>query len=537
MMTADQLCVLSQFLVSQPASALAGRLLAAAEVDPRLMTNLQSWYAQHLAAKALTSKAKLKSWKVEIAKLLKDRSDFYDRHDLPTYIDSAEKAVEILNDLVAQDALQGREACFFAMHQLYVVGEHTDDSDGMLAEVMSEVAALIVQTLKSVPPMGKDAAAFGQAWHDLLAQDPWGTWNEEATLDAAGADVQAWANTKAAQDWQDWLVRLANSAKERVTSQARIDALKTQQKKTPEDRRALTQAERAHSDRFGGRAGRETHLQHERWQLHRRYLRVLERQQDIHGQYELLLQCTQAEAWAEVTDWTRLIEWCNVNGRGGEMLRWVQAGLKAFPDDWRLKDLLLQCYERDGLHDEAFAIRITRVMQTPNVDNYALALKAAANAGKNVAQCREDLFAWALEIETSKAQRPAPQYGGIKDALTALPQRNVSLRVAWLVYEQRFDEALDLAQTAQTLISDALLDTLAQHFQASQPQVAGQLLRRLLNANMSHASSPYSQELALVQRILPLLLCEERRLWLALLRGSWRAKRNFIAGLDKIKLE
>jgi hypothetical protein len=472
-----------------------------------------------------------------LTELLKNRSDFYDWKNLRSYIQNAGEAVQLLRNIAEQDALQAREACFFAMRKLYAVGEHSDDSDGMLSEVMDQVEELISQTLQDAPPQGKDAASFGEAWHQLMAQDPWGNWNEEATLAAAGADVQAWANQKAAQDWQDWLTSAAAYTQARTDSQAQIDLLKNKLKTTPTDRRMVALSERAHSERFSRHAREDSQLRYGRSKIHRRYEHALERQSDTAGLYALHQQSTQAQAWGQAHDWIALIEWCNANGRKDEMLRWVKAGLKDFSDDWRLKDLLLECYERDGFTEEAFSIRIARVMQTPNVENFALALKAAEMAGKDVAQCRADLFAWVQEMEVRKQRTPSAHPGWTKGTSAAPPVQDASTRAAWLLYENRLDEALALAQTAQIIMADALLDTIAKQIQSTQPEVAGKLLLRIFNSKMFSASSPYKEELTLVQRIMPLLPSEDRKPWLALLHGNWRAKRNFIAGLSKIKLD
>jgi uncharacterized Zn finger protein len=528
---------LVQFLAAQPASILVERLLAAGEEDRALMSSLKSWHAQALAAQAPAGKAKARAWKEVLTELLKKRSDFYHWKNLGSYIRNADEAVRLLQEIAQQDALQGRDACFFAMRKLYAVGLHTDDSSGMLADVMREVEALILQTLQKVPPAGKDAAVFGEIWHDLMSQDPWGIWDEEAVLAAAGADVQAWADKKAAHDWADWLTNAAAHAQARSSSQEQIRELKAKPKKTPEDRRALTQAERAHTEQFGSYSKEGMGLRHGRWKQLRRHVQALERRQDMAELYALYQRCAQPEAWAEAHDWIELIEWCNAHGREGEMLAWVQAGLKDFPDDHRLKDLLLACYERDGFDQEAFAIRIARVMKSPSVENYALALKAAEQAGKDVAQCRADLFAWIQEMETQTLHTPSPSYGWTKGTSPASSVRDASTRAAWLLHEQRVSEALALAQTAQVVIANNLLDAIAKQIQSEQPQVAGKLLLRIFDSKMRSASTPYTEEIALVQRIVPLLLMEERKPWLALLHGTWRAKRNFIAGLDKIKMD
>jgi hypothetical protein len=112
--------------------------------------------------------------------------------------------------------------------------------------------------------------------------------------------------------------------------------------------------------------------------------------------------------------------------------------------------------------------------------------------------------------------------------------RDVSLRVQWLLFEKLTDEALYLVQVPHTCAPE-LLHILAVKIYKNQPSQALALLHRVFVFEMPRASTPYKQVLDLVKLIVPLMNTEARQTWLTGLRAEYRAKRNFIKGLDSLK--
>jgi hypothetical protein len=62
------------------------------------------------------------------------------------------------------------------------------------------------------------------------------------------------------------------------------------------------------------------------------------------------------------------------------------------------------------------------------------------------------------------------------------------------------------------------------------------LLWRVFAATMPGASTPYREVLHLVKETASRMLPPERGQWLAQLRAEYKAKRNFIKGLDAIAI-
>jgi hypothetical protein len=418
---------LLDFLHAQDAASLVQKLLDAADDDRALMAELKNWQAQvalsaQLAEQAReakagqaakTTKARNAAWREPLAELLKKRADFYHWSNIGTYIRSADKALAMLREIAKIDAAQGREACGYAMGRLFAVAAHTDDSSGSMMGVMQEVAGLLCDCLRKAPLSPQEAKEWTQDWFKLMAQDPWGVWDEAAVLAAAGVDVQAAYSKQAAKDWEDCVAQLRKRALTQQEQKAEIAQLKRQPKKTPEQRRQLAQLERGVSDTYGRFNEEQSRLNHQRWVFLNRYLRSLELCADTPALYALHQQATDSQLGAEAYDWIRLVEWCNKNGRQRETLRWVQAGLKAYPDDARLSDALLACYERDGYDQEALTMRRAALEKSPSVEHYDQALKAAQRAGLDRAAYREELYAWLEQRELDW------QAGGVSRLWTA----------------------------------------------------------------------------------------------------------------------
>lgn len=100
--------------------------------------------------------------------------------------------------------------------------------------------------------------------------------------------------------------------------------------------------------------------------------------------------------------------------------------------------------------------------------------------------------------------------------------------------ESRGDEALALAQLPHVCEVE-LLHAIARKLPAERNAEAVPLLLRVFAANIAQASSPYREELALVAETAARQPQPELQQWLALLRAEFKAKRNFIKGLDALK--
>ena len=84
---------------------------------------------------------------------------------------------------------------------------------------------------------------------------------------------------------------------------------------------------------------------------------------------------------------------------------------------------------------------------------------------------------------------------------------------------------------APTVCRDAVLRQIARHLPPQQKDQALALLLRVFDSAMRQSSSPYRDELALVQDISGRMDAKRRAEWLAQLRVEFKAKRNFIRDL------
>ena len=459
------------FVQSQTAEALADRLWAWAENDRGLMADLKAWRAEHEAGRDT------KALRGAIGDMLRQRGSYLDWHEMPTYMRRAGRVLPLLTPWLQRDPAELRALCEHALRCLYKVAEHADDSDGELGGLMQALIELLTKALRAAPP----PAAWVDRWFALMDEDPWGLWDEKTVLAAVGPAAQARYAERVRAEWDTW--------------------------------------QRSHpsTDRFDSR----------RSQLRGRYLASIAAQ----GDPRALLDAMAASA-AGAGELHELVALCEAQGWYREALQWAQTSAKRHPKDWRSEDDLLRCYERDGWDDEALAIWRRRLAGHASPEHYQAVLKAAQRAGRDHAAYRAELFAWAeqCEADAMEARRKRP-YGRQAGGAGAAVERDVSVRVGWLLAERDLDAALALAQQGGTHCIASTLETLARKLPRRHDAGAAQLLCRVFEEVMLRATSPYAKPLELVRAILERLPPKQQAEWLAGLRVQYKAKRNFIAGL------
>lgn len=476
---------LRAFVEGQDAAVLADRLWAWAEQDGTLMAELKAWATQSQTPGDPAAMAGA------ITDLL--RSDHYiDWRESSSYADQARKVLPLLEKALKADAGQALYYCGHALRRLYKVCEHADDSGGDIGDVVHSVMDLLFRSLKAAPP----PAEWLDDWFALMKADPWGLWRESAVLDVAGDAVVQRYYDKAASEWAQWVKRHPKSEKERTARG------------------------------IGSRYSDEDWSRH---QLRARYLASLKRQGDTQGVLEVLRahRATAAEH-------SELVEFCEAQGMMREALQYAQAAYKLYPADWRSEADVLRCFERDGWDEEALAIRRRRVEERPSVEHYREVLVAAKAAGRNVPQYRAELFAWVAAHE--------PMQKGDSRAISWPPrasgrgERNVSTRVEWLLADGERDEALALVQPPH-VCDPALLRDIALKLPKNRHAEGVPLMLRVFATRMPVAKTPYRDVLSLVGETVELMTQPQRREWLAALRTEYKAKRNFIKGLDALKVK
>lgn len=477
---------LRRFLGEQNAGALADRLWQWAEGDRHRMAELKSWYTQTTAGQDT------KALKSAISDLLRDHSGFLDWRDSDAYAHRARQVLPMLAPWLQHDPSQLRELCEHALLRVFKVAECSDDSNGEIGDVLNSLHDLLLDALRASPP----PAAWLDRWFALMDADPWGLWAEADVLAAAGPAVQARYAERAAKDWHQWLANHAPSAT------------------VPGRRPAAT------SLTGPGR------VDHERRRLRRRYLDSLQWQGDVQAVIDVM--CGHL---ADASEHSELIRYCETHGRERDAMRYAQAALKLYPNDWRLEEDMLRAYERDGWDEDALVLRRKQLETQPDVDHFLAVLDAAERAGRNRSAYREELMAWAQKQEQSSRPMPGFSYVRFQGArgVTSLP--NVSTRVAWLLADRYGDEALALARTPGTYCTPLLLRELATRLPVDRHAEAVPLLLRVFELAMQQAKSPYREPLALVREVVTRMPTDQGSAWLFALRAQHKAKRNFIAGL------
>lgn len=468
---------LQAFLHGRPAAELADRLLAWAARDRHLSAQLKAWQARHELA------ANPAGWKPALDAALRKTRDFYDPADCRAYARRGDMLLPVLRDLVQLDPAAAREACVRALQCIFRVGEDADDSGGHIGDLMHRIHAVLIEALRAAPPAGRAARRWLRTWFELQDCDPWGLWGDEAMLAAAGPDVGAHYSRQIEQDWADWLAR-----------GRRGDA--------GQDRDSV------------------------RWRVRSRYLADRRR----NGDAAAVLAALQADLGGahEVLELAGELEKL---GRQREALQVLEAGARSFRADWRIEEALLAAYERDGCDLECLAIRRARLERQPDVAHYAAALQAALAAGLDREAYRQELHRWARGRE--QALRPTPMAASPRNAHAVV---DVSVRLCWLLHDGRPQEALALARQTGHSAGEAALHALAGALGTDEWQAADAIYRQLMQARMGRAQSPYRDELALAGEWLRALPAAERDGRLEWLRASYRAKRNFIAGLPTLSL-
>lgn len=478
---------LQDFVKNQSAADLAKRLWDWAEADRDLMADLKAWAAQDQARdnpKALTE---------AITELLRSSREFLDWRECSSYVHRAEKVLPLLEPWLKKDPVRLRELCDHTLRCLFEVAADADDSDGEIGNLMQQVMDLMLDALQAHPPK----AAWLDNWFSLQEADPFGLWSERSVIDAAGPAVQAEFSKRAKQDWQDWVARqraatTAPSTGKAVTSRNRITA------------------SMSIADRYDP----------ERENLRRRYLECVERE----GDPSALIEAMRISA-EKAHEFCNLVACCEKHGKLREAMDHAQLAYTQFPDDRRVEQDVLRCYERDGMSKEALPIRRRQFERVPDVEHYRAVLTAAKNAGRDAIAYRAELFAWAEAQELTTRASPSWSRQG-----RAAGERDVSTRVGWLLAEKRLDEALALVQPPHRC-SPELLKTLARKLPTSRNADAVPLLLRVFAIAMPNASSPYAEVLATVKETTARMEPQPRAQWLAYLRAEHKAKRNFIKEL------
>jgi tetratricopeptide (TPR) repeat protein len=437
------------------------------------MADLKSWAAQ--------SGDDPQALKTAVAELLR-APGFLDWQASDAYAQRAYRVLPLLGQTMRKDPQAARALCEQALLRIYEVAQDADDSSGALGDLARELQASLVDSLACSPP----AASWLERWFALMAADPCDDWDRRHVLDRAGPVLQEAYSRKVTADWLGY-------------------------SPGPSVRPTRMLVASVHK------------WDYQRIKLRERYLEELQHQGDVLAVIEAMRSSVQGPG-----EHGQLVAYCETQHKFREALQFAQAAYALFPSDSRTERDVLRCYEREGCHEEALAIRHRYLEKAPTAENFLALLKAASAAGKDLAAYRMALYQWA----EAKELEPKPENPRLATAATGpLPARQVGTRAEWLMAEGLVAQALALVQPPHAGPS-GLLWRIALQLPQAQHADAVALLQRAFAEMMPGASTPYLEVLAVVRETCLRMDSQPRKHWLLHLRVQYKAKRNFIKGLE-----
>jgi hypothetical protein len=475
---------LQAFVESRDAAALASLLWHWAERDRELMAELNAWAATEQAGAdpALLKKA--------LDALLVSTREFLPYREAFAYALRAGKSIKLLEAALARDPVQALGAAEHALRRLYRVAEHADDSSGEIGGVMQSCIEVVQRALACKPP----PAAWAERFIGLFDDDPFGLWDVNAVLDAAGAEVTARYGKVLATRW------------------AAIEA-----------GRGKGDAKKEVS---WGTGGARTEADHERDRIRRLMLGELERHGDVATVIDFMKRSARRDH-----EHLQVIQYCEKHGREREALALAEAAHKRDPKSFQFEDAVLRCWERDGWDEKAFALRKQRYWRSANLAEYVALLRAAKAARQPLDALRADVEAMLVAREKKAPATPAWAARGLSRDRGV----DVSLRARWLLYEGRIGEALALVKTPSACHAQVLMD-IAQRLDASANADAFTLIDRVARADVERSQGRYDEAIERVGLACRRLDSAHARQYLAQLRSEYKAKRNFVKALDTLQI-
>jgi tetratricopeptide (TPR) repeat protein len=223
---------------------------------------------------------------------------------------------------------------------------------------------------------------------------------------------------------------------------------------------------------------------------------------------------------AEPWDYANLVRQNRDYGRHREALEWAEKALLKFPDDARLYQLLGECYRHDGCDEEAEKLLWHWFEKWPSAQHFFELMK---RAGKQGTAWRKRAFDDLEQCEACELKRRQPR--------DPKALRDVNARLAILLHEKKIDEAVAISRNAEA--SGFLILDLAEQARDRYPEVSIPVFRdRIARLVDLGGIGNYEEAAGYLGKLLPLLDTPDRALYMAELRGRYKAKRNFMKLLE-----
>lgn len=419
--------------------------------------------------------------------------------DLPYFLANVIKAVALLYGHLKINPTRTREITELAMLAVTRHSHHIDDSRcGEFSDMKRALEEVFLAALAAAPPTGD----WILRWDTLIEHQALSDYDDEAILQAAGEPLTAQYCLTAQLNYQKLIV----SADEASASQ---DA----------PSRGLAGVARDYDERM------------KRERLIKRYLLALELQGDINAAIAVMKHHAQEEY-----DYRKLVEFCEKHQRFSEALELALLGDQLFPKGGQIKDALMRCYQREGMHDQALALQRQWLESQPSPERFHATLSAAQAAKQDVAAYRKALYQWAEAQETDteasfyfQPRQNLTWQHGVSESHQG-PIRLVTVRVRWLIAEKLWQEALTLINMPNAVCNDELVYEVAQNLPHPHPDALA-LFERVINNELLSEKTPYRRSLAMVRQALLHLKPAEQKAWVQALMFTYKAKRTFVQGL------
>ncbi|MBI3918436.1 MAG: hypothetical protein HY322_15685 [Betaproteobacteria bacterium] len=405
-------------------------------------------------------------------------SGFVDYGEMRRFASRAAPIPEMLRECLKQgDARTAAQLSAEAMKRGLRALEHSDDSDGLLGGILSDIAAAHLAAAKkgALPP-----ADLARGLFDLQAEDGFGFFPLEPYVRALGKEGLAAYRKLAADAW----------------------------KNVP----PLEPGARASED-----SGR-------RYQI-ADIMKTLAR---IDGSADAMVEVLRRDL-SQPYAYVEIAQTLSKAKRHDEALKWAEDGRKAYPDHRTgpLADFLVAEYHRRKRHDDAVALRWAGFSRYPSLQAYEQ-LKHAANKAKVWERWREKALA-VLSPAPAQAARPRHPGNWIDSKSAVLIQI--------LLWERTPRAALEQARA--TGCSMHLWLDIARALEKADAADAIVIYQEQIDAVIAHTRDhAYEEAGKLAQRIGSLLRSTGRSAeftpWLDALRARHKAKRNLLKRLESV---
>jgi uncharacterized Zn finger protein len=255
------------------------------------------------------------------------------------YAQSLEPLFGILAEAIRQDPVQAIDLALYASQRLVSVYANSDDSSGVLGDVVSRIGKCVVKAAKA---HRQPNPAIVKPLFALLEREDW-------NLIGALGELSPALDDRGLSELQQM-------------AQRRLDDLPIHKTST------------GMSD-YG------------RFAAQRLVEKVMESRGDLDGWLAL-----RAGNLRSGYDYLQLAELCEHHRRRRQAIEWLERGIKAFPNETRLHEGLAGHYEREGFKEDALAIRRQAFERSPTAEHF-LALRKAVPKKADWPALRETLYA------------------------------------------------------------------------------------------------------------------------------------------------